>query len=54
MLASYARQSEDETLFNYAKRIKACAVNRAGELLALDAAWFGGLFQNLVPNLRRR
>jgi hypothetical protein len=32
-LASYARQSEDETLFRYAKRIQGRAVRRAGELL---------------------
>ena len=32
-LASYARQSEDATLEAYAKRIRARAIRRAGELL---------------------
>lgn len=32
-LASYARQSDDETLFNLARRIQARAMRRAGELL---------------------
>jgi len=32
-LASYARQSNDQTLFDYAKRIQGRAVRRSGELL---------------------
>lgn len=32
-MASYARQSEDETFFRYARRIKARAIDRLGELL---------------------
>jgi hypothetical protein len=32
-MASYARQANDETLFNHARRIKARAVERTGELL---------------------
>jgi len=32
-LASYAKQSQDETLHNFAKRIRARAIRRAGELL---------------------
>lgn len=32
-LASYARQADDQTIYNYAMRIKARAVRRAGELL---------------------
>jgi hypothetical protein len=32
-IASYARQSEDETLFNLATRIKARAIRRCGQLL---------------------
>jgi hypothetical protein len=32
-MASYARQSNDETLYKYAERIKARAIRRCGELL---------------------
>ncbi|MER8570636.1 hypothetical protein NKH19_00725 [Mesorhizobium sp. M1338] len=32
-LASYARQADDDTLLDYAMRVKARAVRRAGELL---------------------
>ena len=32
-LASYAKQAGDKTLFDYAKRIQARAIRRAGQLL---------------------
>lgn len=41
-LASYARQSEDDTLLVYANRIKGRAVRRAGELLKAIEASKGG------------
>lgn len=39
-LASYARQADDKTLENYAMRIRARAIRRAGELLKeYDGPW---------------
>jgi len=41
-LASYARQARDDTLFNFAMRIKARALDRCGELLRRIPASPGG------------
>lgn len=41
-LASYAKQSDDETLFKHATRIRARAVRRCGELLKLIEPSKGG------------
>jgi hypothetical protein len=41
-LASYARQARDDTLFNFATRIKARALDRCGELLRRIPASQGG------------
>jgi len=41
-MASYARQSKDETLHKYADRIKARAITRCGELLKAIPAAHGG------------
>jgi hypothetical protein len=41
-LASYARQARDDTLFNFATRIKARALDRCGELLRRIPASPGG------------
>jgi hypothetical protein len=41
-LASYARQARDDTLFSFATRIKARALDRCGELLRQIPASSGG------------
>jgi hypothetical protein len=41
-MASYGRQADDETLMNYAKRIRARAIRRAGELYQQIESASGG------------
>jgi len=41
-IASYAKQADDETLFNHATRIKARAIRRGGELLRAIEPTKGG------------
>ena len=51
-LASYARQARDDTLFCFATRIKARALNRCGELLRqIPRAQAGGRKLRTPPTL---
>lgn len=50
-LASYAKQADDETLFNTAMRIKGRAVRRCGELLKkIEAKHTGRIGRDTPPN----
>src|SRR3954453_19497116 len=54
-MASYARQAADDTFFAYARRIKARAIERCGELLAeIPSATGAHLKSGSAPTLSRK